>query len=831
MPSVDDILAQAEAEATQQAFTLNVPSETQGLNLRGAAETATGGLINLGDILTLGQLSKGIAAVPAIGRDIYGALTGAVPKDYYNEELAKVNELKNIYAQARQEAGLTQPELALSFMAPLPGSKAQQLGKVAPALKEAGLGLASYLGFKTGEAITPESAITPLALALLAPASASGITKVATQAAPALKQVAGIVTGNEAALQRAAEQNVLKAIGSEGAQRITEAVSPGMTYGTGGVPLTAAEIAQTPSSAIAQDAIRQTLEGGNVLTPAIEARRTALENALADIGVAPQTGEMSLAMKDVASEAAAQKAAKETSLLESLGLTSELRQQTPMERGETLLKSLGERQTIKAKDVKKVWSKVPKKTPIDAVYALTQAQRDFNSFERLDKSGLSNAGKQAIDEVNFLLDRSDGKARLGEIQALRSKAGAAAKEASGKNPREVALMNTLREDLDLIGVEQILTKKPGARATPIEKLKTAIAARAELGQTFQKGVVGELLKKRRFELTTKASDAVQKVLAKEENVAEIIGKFGADSTEAITLRTELLARLEKAKNPTEFIGKNKGDFKKIFGSDYKQVTKYARSVGQDAPLKEYANLSESAIPKNIFADSRAITRFMQTFDGTLVHDFAKSKFVNQRLLKKGVDPIEALNENRSIARTLFKDDFASVEALLKDKQVADSPRKLATLATKGQTWTNQMRTAYGTLMSARGLVGALKRGIAPLGISGAALGFAAGGPAAFLTSIAGSAVGYGLQRIGNLRESKLNALEAQIYANPKLLKLASAPPTPENITSLTDQLSQLAFLGTKASLGQKGESNETNTNVSVEDILASAESELGQSVF
>jgi hypothetical protein len=831
MPSVDDILAQAEAEATQQAFTLNVPSETQGLNWRGAAETATGGLINLGDILTLGQLSKGIAAVPAIGRDIYGALTGAVPKDYYNEELAKVNELKNIYAQARQEAGLTQPELALSFMAPLPGSKAQQLGKVAPALKEAGLGLASYLGFKTGEAIDPESAITPLALALLAPASASGITKVATQAAPALKQVAGIVTGNEAALQRAAEQNVLKAIGSEGAQRIAEAVSPGMTYGTGGVPLTVAEIAQTPSSAIAQDAIRQTLEGGNVLTPAIEARRTALENALADIGVAPQTGEMSLAMKDVASEAAAQKAAKETSLLESLGLTSELRQQTQMERGATLLESLGKRQAVKAKDVKKVWSKVNKKTPIDAVYALTQAQRDFNSFERLDKSGLSGAGKQAIDEVNFLLDRSDGKARLGEIQALRSKAGAAAKEASGKNPREVALMNTLREDLDLIGVEQILTKKPGARATPIEKLKTAIAARAELGQTFQKGVVGELLKKRRFELTTKASDAVQKVLAKEENVAEIIGKFGADSTEAITLRTELLARLEKAKNPTEFIGKDKGTFRKIFGSDYKQVTKYAQSIGQDAPLKEYANLSESAIPKNIFADSRAITRFMQTFDGTLVHDFAKSKFVNQRLLKKGVDPIEALNENRSIARTLFKDDFGSVEALLKDKQIADSPRKLATLATKGQSWTNQMRTAYGTLMSARGVVGALKRGIAPLGISGAALGFAAGGPAAFLTSIAGSAVGYGLQRIGNLRESELNFLEAQIYANPKLLKLASAPPTPQNITSLTDQLSQLGFLGAKASTAQKGESNETNTNVSVDDILASAESELGQSVF
>jgi hypothetical protein len=222
---------------------------------------------------------------------------------------------------------------------------------------------------------------------------------------------------------------------------------------------------------------------------------------------------------------------------------------------------------------------------------------------------------------------------------------------------------------------------------------------------------------------------------------------------------------------------------------------------------------------------------MQTFDGTLVHDFAKSKFVNERLLKKGVDSIEALNENRSIARTLFKDDFGSVEALLKDKQIADSPRKLATLATKGQSWTNQMRTAYGTLMSARGVVGALKRGIAPLGISGAALGFAAGGPAAFLTSIAGSAVGYGLQRIGNLRESQLNALEAQIYANPTLLKLASAKPTPENITSLTDELSQLAFLGTKASFGQKGESNETNTNVSVEDILASAESELEQSVF
>jgi hypothetical protein len=832
MASVDEILAQAESELAQQS--LQQPNTTIPTAPVAATQQApwyaqagydigTGALKagwGLADLLTL----PAVAGARALGADV----------PYFGATKVGTQELANLASKLGLQEGTKLQQIA-EFATPIPGK-----GKL-DMLKQAGLGLASYLGMKTGEAALPESPYAALAGALVAPAGIQASTRRLSKAAPAIEKIAGIVTGNEDALRRAAQQNVLKAIGSEGAQRVAEAVSPGMIYGTGGVPLTAAEIVQTPSSAIAQEAIRQTLEGGQVLTPAIEARGAALENALADIGITPQIGEMSLAMTDLAKEAAAQKAAKETSILKSLGLTPELRQQTQMERGATLLESLGKRQEVKAKDVREVWSKVPKKTPIDAVYALTQAQKDFNSFERLDKSGLSGAGNQVIDEVNYLLKRSDGRARLGEIKALRSKAGAAATEASGKNPREVALMNTLREDLDLIGVEQILTKKAGARATPIEKLKTAIAARAELGQTFQKGVVGELLKKRRFELTTKASDVVQKVLAKPENVAEIVGKFGANSAEAVTLRTELLSRLEKASNPTEFIGKNKNTFRKIFGSDYNKVTKYAQSVGQDAPLKEYANLSESAIPKNIFANNRATVRFMQTFDGTLVHDFAKSKFVNQKLLKKGIDSLDALNENRSIARTLFKNDFASVEALLKDKQIADSPRKLATLATKGQDWTNQMRTAYGTLMSARGVVGALKRGIGPLGMSSAAAGLTLGGPGALLSGLVGSAVGYGLQRIGNLRESQLNVLEAQIYANPSLLKLASAPPTPKNITSLTDQLVQLGLLSAKANatvISQSENKNirqnvatDTSSNQSIDDILAAAESELGQPIL
>lgn len=173
----------AQLEATLSA---SQPAPVGG-SITNALATGTGGLINLGDILTFGQLSKGIAAVPAIGRDIYGLATGAAPQDYYAEELSKVNALKDLYAQQREAQGLSGLETALSFMAPVPGGKAEALTSLAKPLQSAGLGLASYAGSEAGEYATggPGGAI---AGALLAPSLLS-LGKVGVKAiAPSLEE-------------------------------------------------------------------------------------------------------------------------------------------------------------------------------------------------------------------------------------------------------------------------------------------------------------------------------------------------------------------------------------------------------------------------------------------------------------------------------------------------------------------------------------------------------------------------------------------------------------------------------------------------------------------
>jgi len=148
---MDEELQALEAELAQLRAAVNAPATpTATPDMRPAV--ATGGLLNLGDILTFGQLSKGIAAVPAIGRDLYGLATGAEPQDYYSQELAKVNALKDLYAAERDRQSLSGLETALSFMAPVPAGKAEALMSVARPLKEAGLGLAAYGGSELGEA-------------------------------------------------------------------------------------------------------------------------------------------------------------------------------------------------------------------------------------------------------------------------------------------------------------------------------------------------------------------------------------------------------------------------------------------------------------------------------------------------------------------------------------------------------------------------------------------------------------------------------------------------------------------------------------------------------
>lgn len=732
---------------------------------------------------------------------------GASPEEARYFALSK--ELQKAKEDVAKQYGLvpdTTLQEAISFITPSPVSKAKLAS-------QAGMGLASYLGFKGAQAAAPESPTTQLIASLAAPLTPAAIRGVG-RAGQTLGQSAGVVLGREQALQRAANEAVLQSLGPQGLVNVTEAVAPAATYGAGGLPLTLAEVAQSPSAALRQAVIQQTPEGAVGLTPAIEARKEAIATALGDIGVTPQTGEFPLLLQDAAAAAAAKKATSEKALIESLGLTQEVRQQTPMEKGAALIESLLSRQKTAAKKADTAWEQwtsESKSTLLDAKTPLTQALDTFRQFDPLDKADLSKTAKRVMGRVANIVDNKDGFTTVGSIQAIRSAAGRALTKASGINKTETKLMKNLRDAIDTAGLKYAYEQDigvagglPGTAATAsdlnaLTKLSKAIEATRVKYQTFGEDVVGSLLRVRKNKLTTKASDVLNKVFAKPENVQEIIDKFGDKSEEALSIRAEFLNRLEKANNPTEFIGKNKDTAKRIFKSDYNNVVKYAQSVGQDAPLENFARVSESMIPKKIFGNVRETDAFVKEFKNTLAHDFAKSRFLTSQILKRGANPIDNWNQNKAIAKKLFGDEYNSVEALLKDKAISESPTKLATLATKGQSWTSQMRTAYGAAMSARGVIGLLKRGTIPGGISGTALGYAVAGPAGgAAASLLGSIVGYKLERLGALRESQLNALEAQLFANPRLLKLASSAPTKENVSSLMDTIADLTVGGGKA---------------------------------
>lgn len=798
--TVSEPLAPANLTAEPTSYNL-----TQlGFDIPAAAATAGAGLL---DVLSLPvtAAARGLGASPEEAR--YFALS---------KELAKA---KTDLAQQFNVRPDTIQQEAMSFLAPSPLSKA----KVASQL---GTGLLSYLGFKGAQAVAPESTTTQILASALTPSAVQRAASTTARLLPAIKQGVGVITGSEAALQRAANEAVLKSVGTEGTQRLVEAIGPGATYGTGGVPLTLAEIAQTPSSAIGQLNRFQTPEGALIAGPAIQARQEALAQALGDIGVRPETGEFSLLLQDAAAAAAAKKAASETTLIESLGLTPEVKAATTMERGQSLLQGLLAREKESKQTANlawKQWERESKSTKLDVKDALTEALNTFDSYGALAKADTSKSSRRIIQTVRDIVENKNGFATVGDIQDLRSAAGRAATKASGINATEKSLMESLRNSIDTAGLKYAYEQNvgapgglPGTAATASDlnalgKLSSAIEATRTRYQTFGEDVVGSLLRVRKNKLTTKASDVLNNVLKKPENVQEIIGKFGSKSDEALTIRAEFLSRLEKSNNPTEFLGKHKDTARSIFKNDYENVVKYSQSVGRDAPLENYASITDSMIPKKIFSNVRETDAFVKQFQGTLAHDFAKSRFLTSTILTKGGNPVEKFNQNKSIANKLFGRDSSLVESILKDKTIADSPTKLASIATKGQSWTSQMRTAYGAMLSSRGLVDMMKKGLAPTGLTAAALGITLGPAGAVTSTILGSAAGYAIQRIGKLRESQLNALEAQIYANPRLLKLASAKPTPENTKRFADALMKSGIVGGKTE--EEAASTQTQSNV------------------
>ena len=744
---------------------------------------------------TSGQLLFDVLAGPARAAagiadvaSYLNPLRAASLQPSYSEQLAEVKTGLAEYLGVRPD---TKVQKLAEFLAPIPGP-----GKLRIAGDIAAGGL-SYLGSELGEKYFPESPGAQLALTLGLPTTAALGTQAVRSGVPAAGRAMGLIAGSDEALRNAAKAEVLAAAGEEGAARLKLAESLSeLGTGTGGVPLTAAEIAQTPSMAKYQAKTAQTQEAGNILVPAIEARRNELTAALSRFGVEPQQGDFALALQDVAQQSAATKATRETGLLSALGIGDISAKPTKMEAGETLQKSLLQRADDVYEPVAEKWNQVSMATKMDVAPQLDEAVKTFNDFDKLTKGRMSSIAQDTIKEAKQILTKQDGLITIKDYQALRASANAALRNATkGTDRAEINLMGRLKDSLDSIDESAIIK---GGSGEQVGKLTDAIAATRDYYQTFGRGVVSEIIKQKGGQLSLKASQVIDRAVKSPENIADIVGKFGRQSDEAIALRSELIDRLSKQKNPTRYLGENKDLYKKAFDDDYSAVVKYAQTKGQKAPFEEFAKVTDTAIPNKIFADVKQAKNFANSFKDTELFQYARSKFINTRLTKSG-DPLENLAKNRKIAQEYFPDDLDALEAVLKDMEVAKSPQKLATAATKGQSWTDQLRTTWGAIMSARGLVNTLqKQGPKTGAMVGAVIGAPAGPAGAAVGSAIGSVGGYIMSRIGDLRGSQLDELAGQILADPSLLELAKAPPTTSSVAALLNRAAQIGYLGTKA---------------------------------
>ena len=709
----------------------------------------------------------------------------------------------------------TKVQEAVEFMTPGPGGKGRLGAQLA---REAALGLTAYTGKEVAEGIAPESPYAGIAGAILAPLSVQGLTYGAGRLASALVPTAKVITGNEEALRAAAQAEILQRVGEEGTERLRIAsMLPQLQTGTGGLPLTAAEIAQTPGGAQLQQSLLSTPEGAQTLLPAIQARKAEIGAELESLGITSQQGEMAIALRDAAETAAQQKQAQEAGLLQGLGFGAAEQAATPFERGKSLQQSL----MLRKEDVEDIasaaWEKVPGKTKIDASTPFAGTMREYANFGELAKADTSAKAQRVMNKVYDLAQNKNGIVSVDELQDLRSAAGRAMAEASGVNPREAKLMSMLRENIDNAGLSYAYDPTVGARGglpgtaatkpdlEALTKLSEAIGATRAAKETFSQGAIGDITAIRQFKPKLQASKVIKKATETPENIMEVSKKVGFESGEMTEIRMQLLSDLTSAKNPTEYLGKEKSKFKVAFGDQYTDVENFAQKRGQKAPLEEFARVTDSAIPNKIFADQQVAARFAKEFANSPLLPMARAKFISERLTKRG-DAIENLSKNKKIAEKLFQSDLPQLQKVLADLEVSKSPARLERELASGNSITSVRQTSLGALFSARAI---LKPG-----------------------TVVGAIADNIVSKIRATRRSQINRFASEMMADPRLLKFAEAPPTKENINALFDVGTRLGFFGGKAAIPETEAKAEMSPieaeNMQLEERIKAIESSLSE---
>ena len=296
-----------------------------------------------------------------------------------------------------------------------------------------------------------------------------------------------------------------------------------------------------------------------------------------------------------------------------------------------------------------------------------------------------------------------------------------------------------------------------------------------------KTVAGEV----RPEVAKRVSEVVDLALRNPENALDIVKRTGGKE-----LRDELLSRLEgKGKKAEAYLRDHLDTFKAVFESDVSKVTEYAKSVGTPDEFAAFTKIEDATIPKMIFSDAKRTQDFMTKFKGTEAEDLARGRFIAD--LKPERNGLAKRFANQDlVARELFGEDLNKVQTVVNDIESSRIPLEKATTATGRQSITGQVGTTMGYIFSQRAIIKSMKLGqvVSP--------GLLLYDP---LTALSTFAVG----RLGALRDSQMNEIAIKMLKNPKLINLAAAPPTVDNVKRFTNQLTQLGYFAQKAKDGKE----------------------------
>jgi len=800
MATLEELLAQAESES-QTAL----PSRQMvGLSPIEQATVAGGGTaLNIGDMLTFGLLSKALAAGPAIYKDIAGYVSGEQPQDYYAQELAKVQAVKDIGTEATEQTGLAKLVDMLGFAAPTPSKKAEALLSLKKPLTEAGMGLAGYFGSELGQRYTDESTLGSVAGAGAGVLGTQLLLGGGRKLASAFGEPIGLLRGSEEAIAKEASKEILERAGPEGANRLALAqalqaplVSPL------GAPMTAAEIGQTPGLAAYQYLMREPERGGQILTDALTARQAAQETALKELGTTPQRGELSEAIRSLASQQGAQKTEQALKLID-LDIASK----TPAALSEPsrIVKSLGsdvQKQIAQAaKDMKDAGRAAFKDPDVyNAVIDVPSIEKDINRIVRswkrdatqqIGNKTLSKVIKDLkeleVKEADFLGVQS--KARIGQLHNIQVSLGdlVSKGELTEKTPDQTLALSLYKY------IDNLMESAPGSK-----KLFDAKQKWKNYFDTFVYDKTREVVSPLKQVLKKSPEEAIPFLSKKSVNI-DALNKANIGTKQIETQKLSEFLNLKTVPERLKWIEKNRPALSETkFWPTIENAATALKETQVPGKLAEFAKIEEGAIPRQIFSDATRARKFMQEAEGTQLQNLARGKFIEMLQSGKGT-MADRLASQEKIAKAIFKNDYSQLQKVVADIEGAATPERLKQLATGKQSITGQKATTAGAISNRRTLlkfaqnstlistmIGGLVGGVTGAGGVGAAIGAALGGLAAT-----------GLGRQGKLIEDELNRVINRMLADPKLIRMAAAPPTTKNIEALLHEGARMGYIASK----------------------------------